>query len=575
MTIDPVEHALRINEILASILNFVSDDYDAETWATDEYAVRSVYCPIQGAPTLAALARTCRLFHTLAIDVLWHFQSSLTPLIKCLPSDAITVEKNNRLMRWDVVHIIRDLHDEDYARLLHYGKHIRVLGIQSRERRECMPNNEAIPMLCSRPLGFQLLPQVRYFIAPLCSFNAEAFYPSMVMGPNIRSVKVYYEDPYQLPYGWFAWEKLVTLMSSAASLATFTIDVTGYDFYPMFLGSPPELMRLYRSFRDLEILDTLCIEVTHEVFSSLATLPKLRILDLHMRSLELACFLSRTPKPTDFSSLVDLHVDLTELPEFCELLRCPGFQRLQALRIFRSRENMVWDLDPLFKALGQMRSTPTQMQMLHIVRTDDSPSYLRPPATTITKTTLTPLLAFAHLTELILDLDGSYDLDDKFLKSMALAWPAMRTLHLQDRTMHTVPETTLYGLTSLTAACPKLKSIMLRVNALDLPTFQQLEDIIPSQNVCRLDVCTSPIRDPNQVATILALAFPGLEEISAGWVFQMQGGEPDTLDLTPTEAAYQGDWRQVYTFLRRLFDSFARSDNCLDSGRRSSLGVYM
>jgi hypothetical protein len=37
--------------------------------------------------TMLALALTCRGFEDIALDVLWHTQTSLVPLIKCTPSD--------------------------------------------------------------------------------------------------------------------------------------------------------------------------------------------------------------------------------------------------------------------------------------------------------------------------------------------------------------------------------------------------------------------------------------------------------------------------------------------------------
>ena len=40
------------------------------------------------ASSLARLARTCKAFQDPALDILWHSQDSLAPLLKCLPRDA-------------------------------------------------------------------------------------------------------------------------------------------------------------------------------------------------------------------------------------------------------------------------------------------------------------------------------------------------------------------------------------------------------------------------------------------------------------------------------------------------------
>lgn len=43
--------------------------------------------------TLAALARTCKSFSEPALDLLWHSQTSLVPLISNLPPDAYSIEQ--------------------------------------------------------------------------------------------------------------------------------------------------------------------------------------------------------------------------------------------------------------------------------------------------------------------------------------------------------------------------------------------------------------------------------------------------------------------------------------------------
>ena len=40
------------------------------------------------ASSLTRLARTCKAFQDPALDILWHSQDSLAPLLKCLPRDA-------------------------------------------------------------------------------------------------------------------------------------------------------------------------------------------------------------------------------------------------------------------------------------------------------------------------------------------------------------------------------------------------------------------------------------------------------------------------------------------------------
>ncbi|EMD38983.1 hypothetical protein CERSUDRAFT_72231 [Gelatoporia subvermispora B] len=69
-----MHHCLQIAEILSIIIGYISKSDSL------------------GRATLAALARTCRLFHGPALDVLWRHQDNLLNLLKCLPGDAWMIE---------------------------------------------------------------------------------------------------------------------------------------------------------------------------------------------------------------------------------------------------------------------------------------------------------------------------------------------------------------------------------------------------------------------------------------------------------------------------------------------------
>ncbi|KAJ7840654.1 hypothetical protein B0H13DRAFT_1565214, partial [Mycena leptocephala] len=48
--------------------------------------------PTADARELAALARTCMIFHGPALDSLWRHQRTIVNLIKCMPDDLWSVE---------------------------------------------------------------------------------------------------------------------------------------------------------------------------------------------------------------------------------------------------------------------------------------------------------------------------------------------------------------------------------------------------------------------------------------------------------------------------------------------------
>ena len=70
-TLAQMHHCLSVPEILSNIFQYVK-------------------CAIKEGPaTLASAARTCKTFSEPALDILWRDQSSLMPLIKCLPANAL------------------------------------------------------------------------------------------------------------------------------------------------------------------------------------------------------------------------------------------------------------------------------------------------------------------------------------------------------------------------------------------------------------------------------------------------------------------------------------------------------
>ena len=59
---------------------------------TEEPHEMMSHLPIDGAATLSALARTCRTFSDLALDILWSQLPSINHLIRCLPRDAYAID---------------------------------------------------------------------------------------------------------------------------------------------------------------------------------------------------------------------------------------------------------------------------------------------------------------------------------------------------------------------------------------------------------------------------------------------------------------------------------------------------
>ena len=68
-----MHHCLQIQELLSIIFCHYDGAYDSKM--------------------LARLARTCKAFQDPALDILWHAQKTLLPLLKCLPPNAWAVKE--------------------------------------------------------------------------------------------------------------------------------------------------------------------------------------------------------------------------------------------------------------------------------------------------------------------------------------------------------------------------------------------------------------------------------------------------------------------------------------------------
>jgi hypothetical protein len=91
---------------------------------------------------LARLARTCIAFQDPALNILWHTQKTLLPLLKCLPPDAWAIKEYKFVShisqdikacfsyrtQLSLQGIIRNLTSSDFERIYFYCHRIRILG---------------------------------------------------------------------------------------------------------------------------------------------------------------------------------------------------------------------------------------------------------------------------------------------------------------------------------------------------------------------------------------------------------------------------------------------------------------
>jgi len=118
---------------------------------------------------------------------------------------------------------------------------------------------------------------------------------------------------------------------------------------------------------------------------------------------------------------------------------------------------------------------------------------------------LRPLLGFSNLINV--NLCFPFNLHDLSVRSMAVAWPRIRSLVLDGwGTGH--PSTSILALVPLARHCPELQTLTIFFDARSLlPSLPKLLGVA-NHSLKKLDVLKSPIGKPEEVAAFLYDIFP-------------------------------------------------------------------
>ncbi|KAJ2993034.1 hypothetical protein NUW54_g7796 [Trametes sanguinea] len=159
----------------------------------------TIYGDIQGSATLAVLARTARCFHEVALDRLWHTQTSLVPLVKCFPDTLLKTEIGNDGV--EVVNFVSEPKAEDWTRVKFYAPRIKIIrpdvSLAADPLWEGCLDEEAYVTLLKSKGSAPLLPNLQSFqwIDPSTRWgDADEVYAiasfSLMLNPQVTSMDV-------------------------------------------------------------------------------------------------------------------------------------------------------------------------------------------------------------------------------------------------------------------------------------------------------------------------------------------------------------------------------------------------
>ncbi|KAJ6550863.1 hypothetical protein DFH09DRAFT_988706 [Mycena vulgaris] len=493
-------------------------------------------------PDLAALARTCKAFQDPALDLLWREQSTLTHMLKCLPSN-VWEEKIHSRGPPSHFRLIGPIDPADWEIPLSYARRIRTLSLDVGVGYvEPTFLDAAILDTISSSLPQELLcPNLRSIswgpkLDPVFS-NILLF-----LGPNITTVHLSLPAP-----SISLIASLSTLPLRYPELKTLHISWDNWDSFPLCPIS--SIIAL-----DLDQIEILSLDgLDRAALQHLSHLPYLHSLTLHAPEvvhLGSSPSLSMGPFPA-LRSVTFLTTTFEFAAKFVDLLSdC----RLEAFTVRTKVLATKMDTRQLYSSLAS-RMSHSALQSLTVQVVDyDSPT--PPPEMiadyAISGNTLAPLFRFWNLTRIVLRTPVGFGIDDTTAWDIARAWPNLQSLTLDAASeLHHTPTMTLAGLRAFATHCKVLSDLNISFDASTVPPFDNSPGTRISQLQLRfLGVAASPISEPPAVARFISGLFPRLMTISTvrEWRWDFYTGFDDDDEMAAARA-HNIVWKQIQAML--------------------------
>ncbi|KAG1732494.1 hypothetical protein EDB19DRAFT_1733651 [Suillus lakei] len=485
---------------------------------------------------LARLARTCKAFHTVALNALWSNLDGVAPLLQCLPADVtrlywrlplgtavVGIERAPREAEWDVI--------QGYASRVH---HLRVLN-------PLRPVETSVIFTLSRPPTTSPLfpnlrslvwndsrPQIMGFLRTLC-------------GPLLTSLMFDCSST-----GTARWDA-----AASAILIAVPVICPAVKVITLPSSSPcPPIPNMLLAWSHLE--EVSCGEIDTVIFRHLAKQTYLRKLAFKLSQSISQSLTDRPPSPQTFSRLRELEVHAPELPSLIEFI--------QKLEIHPTTIRAQVDAGP----------TPSDMKAFFAFLTEhyvgvklQNVSLLQsPPSIRMPSVTQLPLLPptgnqfNGRIDTLMIDVKCSIHLADEDLASLAFAWPYLRTFSV-NKTHGWVVKSDIsqIGLLEMLQCCPKLQTLCIAINT---DTFTEVPVDRPgggiqNKNVRTLGFADSIIqpRATTVVAAFLSDIFPRLNEVTAWKSDQMRvRRDADSTDPTVHAIRWESVSQQIKGMIR-------------------------
>ncbi|KAJ7131623.1 hypothetical protein C8R46DRAFT_658505 [Mycena filopes] len=485
------------------------------SWQIPE--VVDLICGVADFPTLAALAQTCQAFQPPALALLWEKQTDFLRLLKCMPSDVWELETINKpgppFRAYTKVKFLRPVMPSDWTRVIFYAAYVKSFAHEGP----------------TQPPGHPMVPEAVTWevYATLC-----VSLPTQPLFPNLRHLTWKTQDDVFPYFRMLAGKRLRSIIvnthgshvvraSLLPALTTFHPKLTHLEFdHIHHLPESMVVQAIYTAIRSLNHLETLkSLDLDLPSLLHVAQLPNLGSLHLQVFP-DLAIVNEFVAQAVNmgpvFGPLRELTTYTHSTKHIIGFLDAIDPDALEKIDVGIQAPVAIHDWAALITTMAHKASET--LTKVSLKEGDDNTDIEGGLALTLPTDCLQPLLACSNLTEVTVTAVHCIDIDDAFIKLLALAWPRLEKLDLSPRhqSEHYEPKLTLAGLIPLAQYCQSLASLAIVMDATVADAYARDKPGggITNLALVAMEVVESPLSSPEGVASFLSAIFPNLRRVT-------------------------------------------------------------
>ncbi|KAG1817454.1 hypothetical protein EV424DRAFT_1623521 [Suillus variegatus] len=465
------------------------------------------------ATDLVNVAMTCSRLADSALNILWFEQSSLAPLIMCLPQDTWEVTENGVD---HTVHFSREPTLIEWERLRMNASRVRRL-VSTHGFTDVLKPRRGEPSFIPDPdVSDHVLQRLFAWSRPttlfpnLCELHFEAVFGLLehsskfwllrqFISPGLQALRF---DVTGIPTHEVE-QLLAALPAQAHGLRQLIVsadDGTTALTVPPSLGKLPKLIGL--------AIFGIDVSLTRQTIANIQQARSLQSLKLKLCGT--SCDAGGIP--LELPSLKTLYLSGGSLPQCTHFLRQVTTRQLSHINIRYCGSASPAEMTAFIESLSTSCQTFGYLERVYVVDESTHPDYLL--VIPLSSEIFRPLFKFNRLSSVKFIGVGNFNLDNGFLNDLPVAWPNIRELKLTSWKRRAFYSVTFTAMMSLALRCRSLQTLHLTVDATQsttIPRADETEELWPTQTALRnLHLGYSGVSEVARVPYFLAEAFPTL-----------------------------------------------------------------